>query len=792
MKRENGLENILFYGRHIITVPSGNEDNSAFAGTALKNLSDYGFVLDEAGVNALSTASKEDIERWYYDTAEKLNQITGGSHTYRPFYPNFPEEVMQASELQLFIEQIAHYWVGYMPEGENVKENVKSLEEHPLKVLVTMDENDKEGISKTAAEIFKNILKSKQTVSEADMKNIINPYVENVKNWTVDAKTVENRLLLSYLYATALLQHKNIESLPNLVTNDYLRIARVINYMSANEQTSLTDLSVVGNQPLRTLPRSVRRFMAEGLESQRNLEEDISRDKNTWKVAFRLIHIGEYKECKKVNDVAYKLRNNQRLETFYSKIERAFADKDYKSLLRLYSQRPGEMIKNMNRLIMLDIKKENRQEYANMLINRSKEVFKKVRPEDLVNFMEYIKSRTREDRLSIHNVKGVLMQSDNKYEVIPEKAAEIFINMAKSAIAEQVLKGKELGAIYMDPGMEKMVLPKDIKDSSESMNRYTKGSRLPLEKNEDGTSKNIRAFIWWTNTKKEQIDIDLSANFYSKDDNALKYEGSVSYHRGYCLYGCVHSGDITDGGAYGGKGVCEYIDINFDELRGCGIDYVQFFVNSYRGQSFSEIPCEMGWMEREEMDKSKQFDIKAVKQHSSLSGDIKGITSFILDVNKGEIVWIDSPDFHVKACSNSLSVVKSIDCIMERYCKSDRMTMGEMVNLAVESNCGHFVDSPEKADTLFMVSAYQEKTENQRVITSKDQDIWLGEFMSPQVDNGNEPECKESEKELSVIDIINGMESVNAGTVQNETANSYMDATEEASNMSIDEEDFEI
>ena len=72
------------------------------------------------------------------------------------FYPNFPKEVMEASEVQLFVEQMAHYCFGYRPKGVDEKENIHSLEEHPLKVLMAIpnDEGEKHRI---ASEVFQNM-----------------------------------------------------------------------------------------------------------------------------------------------------------------------------------------------------------------------------------------------------------------------------------------------------------------------------------------------------------------------------------------------------------------------------------------------------------------------------------------------------------------------------------------------------------------------------------------------------------------------------------------------------------
>ena len=754
-----GLKDIAFYARKIVAVPSGNEDNSVLAATAVKNLSDYGFVLDEMGIKNLSSASREDITNWYYATSETLNQLAGGNHVYRPFYPNFPTEVMEKSEVELFIDQISHYWFGYMPEGKDSKEGIKSLEEHPLKVLTTMNGSDRDEVMRTARAIFQNTINSKTNPSNSDIDSIINAYLKAVPEWTQDVRTCENRNTLSYLYTRAIMENMPTEGMPSLVTNDYLRIARNASYMKAHNIGEFSNFDLASEQNIRTLPRSMRRFIANGLDAQKNLEEDVARAKPTWKALFQKIHIGEFTTCEHVNDVATKLRSNVALNTFYSRIEQAFNQERYSDVIKMYQSRPGEFIKNFNRMLNVQIDDTAQKiTYATQLINASKDVFTRTRPEDLVNFITYLRARTREDMLPVHNVKGKLVLGEQKYAPIPQSTAETFIKLAKAGIAQQIKTGQSLGKVYMDPGMEKMPLPSETKATTSAMNKYPKGSRLPIEHDEKGEPRNVRAFVWWTNMPSRgygsRVDLDLSFNFFVKGENGrLQSRGSVAYHSGYKSNGCVHSGDITDGGPSNGNGVTEYVDMDVKTLRENGIDYVQMYVNSFTGQPLSEVPCLGGWQERSELDKSQTFDIKAVKQTSALGeGDVKGVTPFIFDVKNAEFIWIDSPDLKATTASNSRDAAKSIDLLMERYAKGDRMTMAEMIKVAVEANGGTFVDTPEEADTIFTVDAYEGRNENQTVITSKDQDTWLGQFMSPQTIK-DETETTLEQKQEKGIDL---------------------------------------
>lgn len=765
-----GLKEIIFYARKVIAVPSGNQENRNVAVAALRNLSDYGFILDKAGVDRLCTADRKDIEKWYYKTAEKFAEMAGANHEYRPFYPNFPEEVLELSDAELLYNQVIHYITvaigdvmgcteaGWMPEEENEKEWIKSLEEHPPKVIQTIDENDEDAILEMAADIFQNTLKTKLTPSAGDMSEIINAFLNAAENWAEYVRTVENRLLLSYLYTRAVLSGQDTKGMPELVVNDYLRILQCYSYMHKNGISEMKSFDAMNctDRNGRVIPyrvyqisRPMRRFVADGLEAlgKQKLEDDIPKNPSQWKSVFKAMYAGTMKDHPALHETVCRLRGGEKFNTYYARLQKAIDEEKYMSVLHMYASRPGEFVKNVGRLLSFSFSdKKKGAEYAEALVKAAGEVFDKTRPEDLIRLIGYLRSRRREDRIPCHNIKGRLYTTNKKQDTLPETAVDLFISIAKGSIAKQIYTGKPYGKVYIDSMLEKFPLPTEVSDTSMALQAYPRGSRIPLERNEDGSPKNVRIFIWWTNTPdKGRVDIDLSANLYcAKQDGTLIFEESVSYCCGFRSKGIVHSGDITDGGSPSGKGAAEYIDIDFKELHKRGIRYVQVYVNCYSGQQFGDIPHLGGWQVREELDKSKQFDVKAVQQTSTINGRTRGCSMAVADIKNAEMIWLDSPDAKAVACSNCLDAVQGMDGVLSRYAKGDQVTMKEMAELAVAANGGEITDSMEEADTIFCVSAPETASENQTVITAKDQDIWLGRFMTPQT-----PEEEDTEKEGS-------------------------------------------
>ena len=132
-----------------------------------------------------------------------------------------------------------------------------------------------------------------------------------------------------------------------------------------------------------------------------------------------------------------------------------------------------------------------------------------------------------------------------------------------------------------------------------------------------------------------------------------------------------------------------------------------------------------------------------MQQHSKLSGQASGITPVYIDVNKGEVIWVDSPDIRAKGASNLSWTLRDTDMIFERYCHGDRPSMGLVAERVAEHQGLSIVNSREEADIIVAMRKSESDREDQTVITPKERDIWIGSFMTP----AREEDEKEVEKD---------------------------------------------
>jgi len=123
-----------------------------------------------------------------------------------------------------------------------------------------------------------------------------------------------------------------------------------------------------------------------------------------------------------------------------------------------------------------------------------------------------------------------------------------------------------------------------------------KGQRINLEKSNGSKLQNICVGINWGaiekkgifGTKKEAVDLDGSCCVYDANKNVID---TVSFRKLQSSDMAIkHSGDDLTGDMNGDDGMDnEVITLDLARLN-ASANYVAFFINSYRGQDFKDIP----------------------------------------------------------------------------------------------------------------------------------------------------------------------------------------------------------
>jgi hypothetical protein len=94
-----------------VVLDEGNgECSTAAVATFNKNLESLGFTVSRVLFERLCAHTVEEVVLIYKEIVPVLERMVGAHRQFRPMYPNFPAQLMAASDLELYVNAMAHYW----------------------------------------------------------------------------------------------------------------------------------------------------------------------------------------------------------------------------------------------------------------------------------------------------------------------------------------------------------------------------------------------------------------------------------------------------------------------------------------------------------------------------------------------------------------------------------------------------------------------------------------------------------------------------------------------------------
>lgn len=628
------LNKILLRRKHLVMIKPANityeqsKLEKALVISGLKNIQTLGFTFSKELLKKLFHFTGNEFTSFYYFLIPTLKELVGADVAYNPMYPNFPQQVAEASDIELFVNAIIHYWSSgiLMPEYEK-NERLPLIDDNKMTVLSVGNHND-------LMTIFTNLVESKTSISEQD-KEDIKTIVLSCHDYTnYLPKTIplkENVAFIGKLIIEkAPIKNANSISKYFKTATDVLRLVTAL---------SDGDISLASKTKYRNLRRVERRMIMDLLTVCGDITEDLFRYRYEWIRIAEIIHPFEYKRTKykNVNAAFNTLRNKKKPLMFLGKVQAAITAKNMREAAILLKARPGEFARQLDKLI-------RDTDNPNYVINCFKEIAAEISTPVLLQVKQHFIGRmeNKNQPVRVFFPKGNLA----KAMVIKNELPEINSNMCKNvaricceALIEQYKEKDFLGKVYIDEGFKNYLVPFSQRSASKAVKTIVRGSKLPIKK--DTTA--VRSFIWWTNAnglRSGRVDIDLSATIY---DENWQYVDHVSYTQlRSAKYKTYHSGDITSGGTVNGDGVAEFIDVEIDAVAKDVGRYVVFQVYNYTGQKFSKLPnCHFGWMERKDVNSGEIFEPKTVEMKIDLTADSIIAIPVIFDCVERKFIWCD-------------------------------------------------------------------------------------------------------------------------------------------------------
>lgn len=673
LRRANKL--IVSQGKRVDRLPE------VYLGTAMKNVESLGYTFSHRLMHALRTLSKEQFAAFYGQLEADIRLLLGAHVQYQPMYPGFPEQVMEESDAQLYLNAVYHYLTLDLPGYERTSRPAFQ-NGGELKVIDLGSKEDFYGM-------VRQLMQAKTSISDTDREDI-GAAVEFAEPDELDAilpDVIPFKENAGFVVGCLLKQDKaDVNRIGRYfkTATDVLRLAVAL---------SDGDISLAEATRFRKLKRSERRLLLGLLEQCHPIVEDMLRYKERWIRLGEILHPSEYKHryvrCAEAFDI---LRNNKPITTYNASVELAFQSRQIWNAIDLLMQRPGEFAKRLDHLL-------RSTEYSEYVALAFGEVASQVSTPVLLQVKNHFARRMERQELRIFFPKGNVAKAFAVPDALPdidETVCQEIVRICKESLIQRFAELPPLGRVYVDDRLKNYHVPFSQRSASKSLHTIIRGSRIPM-----GEGDTIRFFCWWKEGIVDgmptgRVDIDLSAVMY---DQSWQYVEHVSYtNLRSSHYLAVHSGDIVSAP----QGACEFIDLHIPSIVNFGGRYLVATLHSFTNQPYCNLPeCFTGWMMRKKPRSGEIFEPATVANKMDVTADTQIAIPVIMDLVKREVIWTDLALtrnlHHYNHVEGNQKGMVLMGKAMTAWRKPD---LYDLFSLHVEAR-GESVETRDQADAIF-------------------------------------------------------------------------------------------
>lgn len=642
----------------------------------VNEMHNFGFLVTKELYQYLSSLDEATSVEVCQKVLSLAKESVGAHVAMKAFYPNFPRQVMEASDAELFINAILHYWTLGAWSPEYVEEKRPDLKE----------ENPKTEISLISMEdvkaYFFRILASKNSIP-ASLVEFVEMGIE--EGWAAEYKGEIPFKETLCRVATALV--KQGQSINGVVatTTDVLRVMAAL---------SESDIELKTKVRFKSLNRKARRALVSALEEVINIS-DVKAYASLWKRAFHSLHVGEFGG--KVAEIAARFRNEKNVVTSETVVAEAIKSGDVKVAVNKLVNKPSVFARSLDKLL-----RDSDPQTSAWVIKEFAKVVEKVDSKVLLQVLGHFKGRSLNEAgervVFTAGSKGKALLAPS-LKALDKSVVEHIVSVIKAELKNKfaekaLLKGKK---VFISPEVYSVLIPSQLALITENKKTVARGSRVPLDLIPEDAEKNVlRMFIHWIGQ-----DQDLSAFFINEDMTEFS---QVAYYNLRNSYAC-HSGDVTYAPApHGGS---EFLDVRMDEALADGMRYIAMDVRVYNGPTFLKHERSFaGFMLRNDLKSGEIFEPTTVRGKFDITLDGSTVMPCFFDMKTREMIWLDSVlpgcgEYSYSRQANNLNnnIASSTD-MLRAYLKmkDTKVTMKELVCLHIDAVGATQVFDKEEAD----------------------------------------------------------------------------------------------
>ncbi|NMX93344.1 MULTISPECIES: TerD family protein [unclassified Pseudomonas] len=662
--------------RSKVHVPMGTGGAThAQVASAVREIAAFRCVLSEPLIEQIGRLSATELKYWLREIIGVLRRETGAHVHHRPFYPDFPEQVLTASEAQLYLNAVIHYLTLWrLPPTEHHRPAM--LEGNFMSRVIEL------GSISEFESLLEPLVSSRTSLSKeetADVLWFIREYKSDVFRLLPEAIPFrENRAQVGSALILHVASDTRVETFleRNVETAaDVLRLAVALNGGDVSLATASTRFTA--------MKRSMRRLLLRLLDRIPSATEDVMRHAERWKRLAEVLHPGDYADkYPRALAAITAARRNEAPDSFGSRVETLLAQRHIATLIPILQSRPGEFARRLDVTLRRATEPES-------VLDAFEAVAQQVSSPVLLQLLGQI-SAPRPLPLRAFTPKGSFAKiygiKDRREPLAPDVLARA-ARICEDALVTRFAALPPLGRCFIDPVLREYRVPLAQRSSSKSLRTLVRGSRLPMP-----DTRFIRLFLWWKNGR-ERTDIDLSAAFF---DTNFEFKETVAYYN-LKDFGGYHSGDIVDAP----KGASEFIDLDLDVLVERGIRYVVTSINSFTEQPYCDLPeCFAGWMARADTASGEIFEPRSVFDRIDIASNTGICLPFVMDLQERRMIWADLGLTSFPRWNNVQNNLSGVSLMLRALIHTPRPDLETLFDLHVRAR-GERVASPQQAQAVF-------------------------------------------------------------------------------------------
>ncbi len=667
-------QHIIALQNGMVWLPQGEKPNNV-APTIQYALMEMGYMLSREAYDAVSLAPRDEAVRFHDEVVGYLRHMRGDNGVYVPLYNGFPQQVMSLTDVELFIDQILHYWSdgAFVPNAWTAERSMAF--EHPTYAIL------RNGSQAEFEQLFTQLCAVNQSLSPTGRATV---------QWFAQHYPDAARLLPAEIPFKETLCVLAAADMPvTLATaTDVLRLAV---YLSGGDVALppmppkwIERYDWHGNRTREENPkrkqfrftrfsRATRRKLLAWLEQSTCDPAEMALRAERWKRLGEQLHPGEYAELYPRAAAAFSaLRNGAK--SWYAQL---MAVTDRRERIAFLAQRPGELVRRLDALLRAE--KINNRDY---IIEAFEQVLPRVSSKVLYELYNHFLRRTTGNVL-----RPLLLKGERKPRLLPSlrpmehDTVTAILTRIEAELSRRYATLPPLGKTYIDERLRFIPVPLQMRGLNPSLKTRIRGTRIPISNTQ---ARVLRFYLHWKDETGNE-DLDLSATFIAKD----KVE-QVSWNSGLKTDYALHSGDVRHR-----KGDCaEYIDVDIAAARE-QFRYVVVSAHNFDRRPMNSLDAAFGYMEREYPEANPIWVPSTAVESFRFVTEAQGVHMVAVDLWQMQYIVLDIDSTTLPIASLD---VDSILSWIRLYTETPALDMYRLLLWHARAR-GTPVDAPEEAET---------------------------------------------------------------------------------------------